>query len=214
MQASVHLQARINSARMAFQQGYAKKIIICGGTCFHIRYPTHLEQPSIKPPDFTPKARRKASRLPSESAVIGMMLNKAHDSYDPVPWDNMILEQKSLTTSGNAKESSKLIKELRGGSTGILSMVYHLNRPRENTMEVFEYEFAKRNLSKPIPVYTEEILYCHRRNNETLSWIRRFYSDYSLKNSWSGFQWDAEEICRRLTTNTSLMDLKPIKAIE
>lgn len=202
MRLSDHMRMRAQSAYEYWLNFPTANILICGGPSAFNRYPLKLDQPTFTTPDFSEEACRKAQLFPSESAVIAMKLNDLG-----MPFTKMRLEQRSRTTSENAMYGAQIIKEEGHGEKviGILSMVYHLNRPSEPTMEVFAQEFAKHDLPKPIPVYTEEIL--HTNNKHWLETFRKFYA----KPQSHGWLWDGEEICRRLEAGESLIGIEPIK---
>lgn len=202
MTLSEHMRMRAESAAIFLDKiSNPTNLIIAGGPSFHIRYPLRLDQPLIKPPDFSERATKMASRLPSEAAVISMWLNG-----QGVPFDKMTLEQRSRTTTENAIEVAKIINDLGGGQAGILSMVFHLNRPRENAMEVFRQEFARYGLAEPVPIYTEEIIHKYG------SWwkLKKALSEFHQK-PYSGFLWSFDEIWARLERGESLVGLRPIK---
>ena len=218
MQLSRHMQLRALSAAWYDYHFGADKILICGGPSFYIRYPLYLDEPTFKQPDLSEEACINAGRLPSESAVISMWLNKHGGSFD-----HMYLEQKSLRTTENAQHGAQIISsEEKAGfesgtiadlSIGILSMTYHLLRPDENAMEKFEVELQKHGLPRPIPIITEEILYTYSSNANkpgALEEIREFYQ----KPQSHGWMWPANEICCRLEAGESLIGIKPIKEIE
>jgi len=187
MMLSEHMRLRAESAQKYYDRNPYTKLVIAGGPSFHIRYPLRLDQPLVKLPDFSERAMELASRLPSEATVISLWLNGEGE-----PFDRMILEQRSRTTTENAIEVAKIVNDLGGENVGVLSMAFHLNRPRENAMEVFREEFAKHGLSEPMPVYTEEVL--HKYGCDDLkSRLVKFY-----QTPYSGFQWSFDHIWNRL----------------
>lgn len=203
MRLSEHMKMRAQSAYEYWLEIPEADILICGGPSAFIRYPPHLDQATFTKPNFSEEACKNAERFPSESAVIAMRLNELG-----LHFDKMRLEQRSRTTTENAMYAAQIIKDEDQGekAIGILSMVYHLNRPSEPTMEVFAREFAKHGLPTPVPVYTEEILY--DTNHVWLENFRKFYA----KPQSHGWLWSADEICSRLAAGESLASLKPTKA--
>lgn len=203
---SEHMLLRAASALYWWQANPDDKLIICGGPSFHVRYPLRLDKPLLNPPDFSKAAGKKAATLPSESSIIAAWLNNCG-----VPYENMILEQKSRTTAENAKEAAKIVKDFGGGTVMVLSMIYHLLRPHENAtranaMQAFRKELKKARLryNNPQPLFTEKIL-LRNRGEHYLGSIHKFYQQPR-----SGYLWDADEICRRLRAQQILEDLKPI----
>ncbi len=199
---SEHLELRAQSAKRFHLKNPSTQLIVSGGRCFGIRYPIYLDQPTFNEPDFSEKARRFAAKFPSESSVIALWL-----FTEGVPAESMTIEEHSLTTTENAYEVAKIIREKGGGKVGVLSMAYHLLRPRENAMKVFEQAFREQGLPAPVPVFTEEILRDFWKGKADV-----FHAFYQSPRS--GFLWPADQIYERLIKGESLAGLKPIKAVE
>ena len=211
MRLSSHMNMRAQSAAYMARDFPSAHLIICGGFCIGKRYPLTLDEPLIQPANYSAEAARYASQFPSESAFVAMWLNDHPFAQNQpgVSFERMTLDQESRTTTENAECATDILNaschKTHDQRTGVISMVYHLLRPRENCMEVFTKTLTAKGFAPPIPVFTEEVLY--RENRFWLEHINNFYQEPQ-----SGFHWDANEICRRLKADESLEGITPTKA--
>jgi len=180
-----HTEMRARAGGIAYKRGLVLKLLISGGHTIGVRYNLNPQEPIFALPDFSAEAIKKAHKYPSEAQIVRDFIERNYN----VSAKAMILEEISLTTSGEAAACRPILNKFNFKNIGIITNLYHM----EKLFNVFQEEGIKVE-----PLFAEDLLVLEKPTY----WISKIVEYYSTPKR--GKQWDIQKIVQNLKENKSI----------